>query len=237
MYQLKWAERGGIDVAVKVCLGNLIDSQEVEVLCNLPFHPNIIKLLGIGVSKDSINTYIITELAVGGSLFKFLHEDKKIPTIEQSTSWALEVAHAMKHLHDEKIIHRDLKSPNVLLAANNTAKICDFGLAWSQSDEVSVKTVQATPFWAAPEVLNNEKAKISYPCDVYSYGVLIYELFEHKRPFEGLSNFDVVNGAQLKPSLLPEYLQSLFSICQNRDPQERPTFATIIDIIKAKSTM
>ena len=235
MYRLKWAERGGIDVAVKVCLGNLIESQEIEVLCNLPPHPNIIKLLGIAVSKDSTNTYIITELAVGGSLFKFLHEDKKIPSIEQSTTWALEVACAMEHLHHHKVIHRDLKSSNVVLTANTTAKVCDFGLARPLSEAATYTTgATGTLCWAAPELLYNEKEKISYPCDVYSYGMLTYELFTYRVPYDGRLD-KLYQGAKLElPSSLPEYLQLLINSCWKREPQERPTFTQIIKAIKDK---
>ena len=231
VYQTKWSN---IDVAVKVCLGNVVDGREVQLLSNLPNHPNVIELFGVTLSDDSINTYIVMELAVGGSLHNYLHKNKNAPLFHQSESWALEVAHAMEHLHHHKVIHRDLKSPNVLLTAVNTAKVCDFGLARPLSEAKTWTTVGGTPCWAAPELLFHEIEKISYPCDVYSYGMLTYELFTHKLPYDGRAD-KLYQGVKLKlPSSLPEYMQSLITNCWKRDPQERPTFTQIINAIKDK---
>lgn len=232
VYQTEWSN---MDVAVKVCHGNVVDGREVQLLSNLPSHPNVIELLGVAVSDDSITTYIVMELAAGGSLYDFLHKNNNIPSFEQSTSWALEVACAMEHLHHHKVIHRDLKSPNVLLTANNNAKVCDFGLARPLSEAATYTTKAiGTLCWAAPELLNNEKEKIGYPCDIYSYGMLTYELFTYKVPYDG-NSVKLYQGAKLElPSSLPEFLQSLINSCWKQDPQERPTFTQIIKDIKAK---
>ena len=81
VYRTKWAKRGDIDVAVKVCHGNVLHGREVQILSNLPRHPNVIELLGVARSDDSITTYIITELATGGSLHDFFAQKQQYSII------------------------------------------------------------------------------------------------------------------------------------------------------------
>jgi len=102
----------------------------------------------------------------------------------------------MKYLHfdvpNRVVIHGDLKSKNVLVAADNAIKICDFGSSKlrDQLPGISVHTttkVLGTPRWMAPEVLENKR--ISKQCDVYSYAIVIWELLTHKIPFEDITDF------------------------------------------------
>ena len=129
VYEGKWKKGGGMTVAVKVTQssGSATLPQEIKVWHFLPQHCNIVKL--IGVASVKFLTYIVTELAINGSLHDHLHIEKRIPSVDQSLAWASDVAHGMKHLHDHDIIHRDLKSANVLLMSGWVAKICDFGSA------------------------------------------------------------------------------------------------------------
>ena len=122
-----------------------------------------------------------TELAEGGSLYTILHRKKrKIPTADQSLSWALHIASGMEHLHSHDIMHRDLKSPNVLLS-HGYVKVCDFGTARRMTG-TSVSTKQAGTYrWMAPEI--SENARITKKCDVFSYGMILYEIYALEVPF------------------------------------------------------
>lgn len=86
----------------------------IKIWSSLPQHPNTI--IRLGVASSSFNTYLVTELATNGSLYKFLYDEKKKPTVDQSLAWASDTARAMKHLHDHDIIHHDLKSANILFS-------------------------------------------------------------------------------------------------------------------------
>ena len=129
VFEARWKKKR---VAVKVCPGNLIEnlSREIEVLTSLPPHPNVLTFFGITLGSDGISTLIITELAPNGSLHDYLHVKKENkPSPDQSIGWAQQIANGMEHLHSNNIVHRDLKSGNILLASGLFAKVCDFGTA------------------------------------------------------------------------------------------------------------
>ena len=129
VYEGKWKKGRGKRVAVKVIRSSATEMvlREIRTWSSLPSHTNIISFFGVVYEK--FLTYIVTELATNGSLFDYLHVKKNSPSVDLSLVWASQVAHGMKHLHDHDIIHRDLKSANVLLAIGWVAKLCDFGSA------------------------------------------------------------------------------------------------------------
>ena len=134
VFRGKWeARRGEVHVvAVKKCTmsgakGDQDIPREVQILSSVSQHPHIISFYGISINYPDL--FIVTEFAEKGSLFDYLHKEKQVPTVDQSLAWALHVAMAMRHLHNHDIIHRDLKSANILLSAKLTAKVCDFGTA------------------------------------------------------------------------------------------------------------
>ena len=118
VFRGKWKARKGEVVAVKKCMisGTKQDPdipREVQILSSVPEHPNIISFFGICISYPEI--LIVVEFAEKGSLFNYLHKEKQIATFNQSLAWILQVAKGMEHLHNNDIIHRDLKSANILL--------------------------------------------------------------------------------------------------------------------------
>ncbi len=190
-------------------------------------HPNIISFYGSFTHEGLV--YIVTELAQQ-SLFDFLNEHP-IPNHQLSLRWAKEVAAGVHYLHKNKIIHRDLKSGNVLLMADLTAKVCDFGSAKS-TDHTTTKQTQrtGTPYWMPPEALKDED--ISQSWDVYSYGILIWELWTHKLPFTDVKPYllpgKIVGG--LRPPIPTDCnprISELMQECWREDRRSRPTFHAI----------
>ena len=237
VFQGKWMANEGEVVAVKKCAiaGKKRDPdipREVLILKSLPKHPHIISFYGIAVNYPDL--FIVTEFAEKGSLFNYLHKDKQVPTVDQSLAWALEVAQGMEHLHNHDIIHRDLKSANILLSTAMAAKLCDFGTARYLA-ETTVQTGAAGTFrWMAPEVMEAVEANINKKCDSFSYGMVVYELLIHQVPYydtpgDGVVCMKMLQGERPEiPPTIPQYLHSLLTACWEKDPHKRPTFHDIV---------
>ena len=145
----------------------------------------------------------------------------------------------MEHLHAHNIIHRDLKSPNVLLSLGYV-KICDFGTA-RQLSKTCTHTRQAGTFrWMAPEIAKECEAKITNKCDVFSYGMILYEIYTFQIPFEDTQNnlqvaLQIINKERPSvPKDLPPYLVPLLQDCWSDEPEQRPSFTTIGMTIQTK---
>jgi serine/threonine protein kinase len=140
----------------------------------------------------------------------------------------------MRFLHHSRLIHRDLKSGNVLIQSDGRAKICDFGLSSFRDASVSAMTgIVGTAAWSAPESLRNEQVNAS--SDVYSFGVILWELGTLQVPWEGLTMIQIITQvAALNKKLVlpavsadfPEPHQQLIRRCFAA-PVERPSFDTL----------
>ena len=222
----------GIQVAVKKCLQP--NPRDVRILLSLRGHPNVIRLYGVVV--EDISCLIVTELAKDGSLFDFLYKQKKTPSDDQRSYWMKDIATGMEFLHYQEIAHRDLKSGNILLSDRMTAKLCDFGMSRSLDHTTAQSAVTGTYRWIAPEIVRDPDARINKKCDVYSYGMVLYELVTLKLPFhdaptDQMAMVDAVTGK--RPSL-PEsdsecapFLRCLITACWDADPKARPSFEEI----------
>ncbi|KAK8392738.1 hypothetical protein O3P69_014877 [Scylla paramamosain] len=182
------------------------------------------------------------EYARGGSLTRVLQQRKVIgPSV--LTDWAIQIARGMNYLHSHapvRIIHRDLKSSNVLLSEsidNNdlqfkTLKITDFGLAREVSKTTRMSAA-GTYAWMAPEVIKT--STFSKASDVWSYGVLLWELLTGESPYKGIDTLAIAYGVAMNklwlhiPATVPEAWRKLMKSCWELDPHARPTF---IDILK-----
>ncbi len=150
--------------------------QEIDILHRL-YHENIIQCL------DSFETNsefcLVTELATG-QLYEIVQEDKKLPESEIKEI-ALQLTSALFYLHNNNIIHRDIKPQNVLISASGIIKICDFGFARAIDNKTMITSIKGTPLYMAPELLKeypyNKKA------DLWSLGVILYELYVGQPPF------------------------------------------------------
>ncbi len=194
-------------------------------------HLNIISFYGSFTYEGLV--YIVTELAQH-SLFDFLHEHP-IPDHRRSLHWAKEIAAGVHYLHQNNIIHRDLKSGNVLLMADLTAKVCDFGSAKATDHTTTHQTQKTgTYHWMPPEALEGDV--ISQSWDVYSYGILLWELWTHKLPFTGIKPLWLPSKivAGMRPPIPTDCnpgISALMEECWRHDRRSRPTFHAILSRI------
>ncbi|XP_061098605.1 mitogen-activated protein kinase kinase kinase 9 [Conger conger] len=248
VYRALWR---GTEVAVKAARrdpdeeeGQTLDSvrQEAKLFAMLQ-HPNIMALLGVCLHEPHL--CLVMEFARGGSLNRAL-SGKRIPP-HTLVDWAVQIARAMLYLHCQAIvpiIHRDLKSSNILILekvekedlSSKTLKITDFGLAreWHRTTKMSAAGTYA---WMAPEVIRS--STFSKGSDVWSYGVLLWELLTGEVPFRGIDGLAVAYGVAMNklalpiPSTCPEPFARLMEDCWNPNPHGRPTFVCILDQLTA----
>ncbi|KAF3858431.1 hypothetical protein F7725_011632 [Dissostichus mawsoni] len=167
-------------------------------------HKNIIQFYGAVL--ESPNYGIITEFASGGSLYEYLSsEQSEEMDMEQIMTWAIQIAKGIHYLHAEapvKVIHRDLKSRNVVMTADRTLKICDFGASKFLSHTTHMTVVGTFP-WMAPEVI--QSLPVSETCDTYSYGVVLWEMLTREVPFKGFEGLQVAWLVVEKQEVTPSH--------------------------------
>ncbi|KAL2081594.1 hypothetical protein ACEWY4_023447 [Coilia grayii] len=228
VYRARWISQDK-EVAVKKLLKI---ENEAEILSVLS-HRNIIQFYG--AILEAPNYGIVTEYASGGSLFEFLSStESEAIDMKQIMTWAMDIAKGMHYLHSEapvKVIHRDLKSRNVVLTADKILKICDFGASKFLSHTTHMSLVGTFP-WMAPEVI--QSLPVSETCDTYSYGVVLWEMLTREIPFKGLEGLQVAwlvvekNERLTIPSSCPASFAGLMRSCWATDPKERPVFKQIL---------
>ena len=234
----------GTDVAVKTCHEKDLFSNksvrdefemEVQMLSSMR-HPHILNFLGAVVEGNKLS--IVTELMPRGSLFKVLNNHSIEIDPRRRLRMALDIARGMNHLHSHNppIVHRDLKSPNLLLAVDWTVKVADFGTSRvMRGDCLSTKGDAGTTNWMSPEVLRGDTARISEKCDIWSYGVILYEIVTREKPWRDLTAHQIMykvtmEGYRLKmPDGVQPEITALVNDCWNEEPSLRPSFSNIID--------
>jgi len=190
-------------------------------------HPNIVQFLGICDHESGI--YLITEYVEHGDLFDLLIFGGEPVTWKTKIKIALQVAQAVYYLHSRKIIHRDLKSQNVLIGENMKVKLCDLGLA-TVTDFEKRMTVCGTNEWMAPEILlqDNYDDKV----DVFSFGIVLTELVTcqppKKREIQKMLAFDTEGFLRDLPEGCPQEFAQLIVDCCKFKPDERPPFKDIV---------
>ncbi|XP_067881880.1 mitogen-activated protein kinase kinase kinase 7 isoform X3 [Heterodontus francisci] len=214
---------------------NEIDVEELRQLSRVT-HPNIVKLYGACLNP----VCLVMEYAEGGSLYNVLHGAEPLPfyTAAHAMNWCLQCAQGVAYLHGMKpkaLIHRDLKPPNLLLVAGGTVlKICDFGTACDIQTHMTNNKGSAA--WMAPEVF--EGSNYSEKCDVFSWGIILWEVITRRKPFDEIGGpafrimWAVHNGT--RPPLiknLPKPIESLMTRCWSKDPAQRPSMEEIVRIM------
>ncbi|KAK7393020.1 hypothetical protein VNO78_21470 [Psophocarpus tetragonolobus] len=239
------ADWRGSDVAVKILKVQGFDPErfeefltEVSLMKRLR-HPNIVLLMGAVIQPPKLS--IVTEYLSRGSLYELLH----MPNVGSSLSerrrlsMAYDVASGMNYLHRMKppIVHRDLKSPNLLVDDSYTVKVCDFGLSRTKANTfLSSKTAAGTPEWMAPEVIRGELS--NEKCDVFSFGVILWELVTLQQPWRQFNPSQVVAavgfmGKRLEiPRQVNPKVATLIELCWATEPWRRPSFSYIMKCLR-----
>jgi len=198
------AARQDPDEDISVTLENVRQEAKLFWLLN---HPNIVALKGVCLEQP--NLCLVMEFARGGSLNRVLQGRRIPPNI--LVDWAIQIARGMNYLHKDgpiPIIHRDLKSSNVLLSEpienedllNKTLLITDFGLA-REVYKTTRMSAAGTYAWMAPEVIKT--STFSKSSDVWSYGVLLWELLTGETPYKGIDHLAVAYGVAVNKLTLP----------------------------------
>jgi len=235
---------------------NIIEQWEREIRTLVKLQsPYIVSLIGISSDEDSI--YTITEFMSDGTLFTLLHPTglhnsnmqtfeqipgpKEIPP-NQMKQLALDIAMGVDYLHENKTVHRDLKSTNILLYSGGThAKIADFGLAYMKTNSTILQTQCGTFMWMAPEIMLGQS--YSEKADVYSFGIILYEIVTKQLPYSEMNQAQIiieVANQGLRPPFndddCSKEWKEIIEKCWSQDPQSRPTMSEVIGMIKQIET-
>ena len=222
-------------------------------------HPNIVQFLGICVSPPCL----VTEFCARGSLTALLREARESTTMAAQLSWSRRLslltgaARGVLYLHSNKphaVLHRDLKSPNILVTEEWTAKVGDFGLSRVLGEyhaRSTIGTMANNPRWLSPEVLGG--ATFTSSSDVFSFGVIMWEVLTCDLPWRLTNEWAIVNsvreggrlavppmdevpGPRCSEDLFAGYVR-LMTRCWSQDPESRPAFEGVVDELESLREM
>lgn len=213
-------------------------------------HPLVIKLKGINLKSYGDLPSIITEYVPNGSLGDYIEGKKKneckFLTTTQKYIMLLGIADAMRYIHEQGFIHRDLKADNVLIDENFYPRIADLGLAKCFDESLTMTTSLGTPLYMAPELQNDDINHYGPEVDVFSFAILMFEivtgkmayseLFTKKRSFSQINFLMKVAGGyrpQIPQNMFSQKLINLMKKCWSQNPSDRPSFAEIFTLLSS----
>eukprot|EP00127_Corallochytrium_limacisporum_P001531 Clim_evm10s64 gene=Clim_evmTU10s64 len=207
---------------------------EVTLLSKLR-HPNCMLFLGAYMGPET--PFIVTEYLAGGSLFDALFRRRITVTWSLYMSIMRQTALGLNYLHLTRpcIIHRDLKTLNILLDHSNNVKLADFGLSAVVDNAKKMRGQVGTPVYMAPELLQNQE--YNEKVDVYAYGMMAYEVFFRQIPFQEMPHFRVavavgVQGARPPiPENAPHAVRKLIEVNWAQNPDKRPTMQQVLNYL------
>ncbi|KAL2601814.1 hypothetical protein AAZV13_10G188500 [Glycine max] len=224
----------GEDVAVKVLRSEQLNdaledefAQEVAILRQV-HHKNVVRF--IGACTKCPHLCIITEYMPGGSLYDYVHKNHNVLELSQLLKFAIDVCKGMEYLHQSNIIHRDLKTANLLMDTHNVVKVADFGVARFLNQGGVMTAETGTYRWMAPEVINHQP--YDQKADVFSFSIVLWELVTAKVPYDTMTPLQAALGVRqgLRPELPknghPKLLE-LMQRCWEAIPSHRPSFNEI----------
>lgn len=219
----------------KKTLKNYQDELSVLITAN---HPCLLRFIG----ATDVPPYIIaTDWMPGNSLYDDLHKHHKLDKTKLTIA-AFDIARGMRFLHKRNIIHRDLKSLNVLLDQNGYAKVCDFGLSTYAGKGQFLTKSLGTPYWMAPELLSTDTA-YDNKVDVYAYAIVLWEIVTTKSPYQGISPAQIIAQVLANdkrppvPTNCNDEFKDLIQKCWARDPETRPSFNQVIKLFSERDIL
>ncbi|KAK4775698.1 hypothetical protein SAY87_023659 [Trapa incisa] len=255
---LDWGE-DGVATAAETAALRASFRQEVAVWHKLN-HPNVTKFIGASMATMNLKIpkdnpmrsgqsniparacCVVVEFVTGGNLKNFLFRNrrKKLP-FKTVIKLALDLARGLSYLHSERIVHRDVKAENMLLDTKQNLKIADFGVARVEAQNPSDMTGETgTLGYMAPEVLVGKPYNRS--CDVYSFGICLWETYCCALPYPDLSFADVSSAVvrqNLRPEIprcCPNSLAQIMRKCWDAKPEKRPEMEDVVRMLEAIDT-
>ncbi|KAM4052706.1 serine/threonine-protein kinase Nek1-like [Anomaloglossus baeobatrachus] len=205
--------------------------REVAVLANMK-HPNIVQY--IESFEESGCLYIVMDYCEGGDLFQRINAQKEVLFSEdQILDWFAQLCLALKHVHDRKILHRDIKSQNIFLTKSGTIQLGDFGIARVLNSTVELaRTFIGTPYYLSPEICENRP--YNNKSDIWALGCVLYEMCTLKHAFEAGNRknlvLKIIRGSYPPVSVHYSYdLRNLLSMLFKRNPKDRPSVNSILE--------
>ncbi|XP_050417148.1 serine/threonine-protein kinase Nek1 isoform X2 [Patella vulgata] len=233
---VKSKENGKQCVIKEISLGRMgpkerEDSRkEVAVLAQLN-HPNIVTYLESFEEKGTL--YICMDYCAGGDLYSKINQQRgALMTEEQIWSYFAQICLAIKHIHDRKILHRDIKSQNIFLTGEGRVKIGDFGIAKVLNSTMELaRTCIGTPYYLSPELVEN--LPYNNKSDVWSLGCVLYEMTTLKHAFEAgnMKNLVLKIIRGVYPPIPPKYsyeLRGIIAQLFKRSPRDRPSINSLL---------
>lgn len=197
------------------------EGQAVAMLC----HPNIVSVYDVATHDDA--DYIVMELIEGINLKQYIEKKGALDGAE-ALHFALQIARALEHAHYNGIVHRDIKPHNIMVLPDGTVKVADFGIARGIAKGNTLrKEALGSVHYISPEQAKGQH--VDARSDIYSLGVVMYEMATGKRPFEGTSPINValqhINGEAIMPSLLNNNIaagfEQIIMKAMAQDPEDR----------------
>ncbi|RCV09122.1 hypothetical protein SETIT_2G000900v2 [Setaria italica] len=216
--------------------------READIISKL-HHPNILALYGVVNNGPGATLATVTEFMVNGSLKKVLHRKDKYLDWRKRIMLAMDAAIGMEYLHSKDIVHFDLKCDNLLVNVKDPShpicKVADFGLSKMKQATLVSGGMRGTLPWMAPELLTMSGTKVSEKIDVYSFGIVMWEILTGEDPYDGMHYGGVIGGIlsnTLRPpvpaSCNPEW-RKLMEQCWSTEPERRPAFTEVASRLRA----
>ncbi|KAE9602406.1 hypothetical protein Lal_00049958 [Lupinus albus] len=246
VYHGKWK---GSDVAIKrikaSCFAGrpserarlIADFWKEALMLSSLHHPNVVSFYGIVRDGPDGSLATVTEFMINGSLKQFLHKKDRTIDRRKRLIIAMDAAFGMEYLHAKNIVHFDLKCENLLVNMRDpqrpVCKIGDLGLSKVKQHTMVSGGVRGTLPWMAPELLSGKSTMVSEKIDVYSFGIVMWEVLTGDEPYADMHCASIIGGIvnnSLRPQTPtwcdPEW-KSLMESCWASDPTERPSFSEI----------
>ena len=226
-----------LDIDLKENTENVLRFKKEAFICSKLSHPNIIKVYSYGIFENKY--YIIMEFIEGKDLSSYIRNNKNI-SMKDIINIAYQISSALGYAHKNKVIHRDIKPQNIILDKSGKIKITDFGIAKINiplAFTLEGEKVMGTTYYMSPEQIKGEPVDLK--TDIYSMGILLYEMVTGKNPYEADTPLAIINGHLYKTPIplknirndVPDYLISIINKCIAKNKNDR--FNSADEIMRA----